>query len=159
MIDQASTPDPFNGADYYECSVSEHLSHETPEEALEYYVDSWCSPDSDVSAVIREIGDITVTAYRRLEVTDRERADWAERAIELVCEQWSEEHGTPDGDDGPSAEALTKARPLMLAAVDALLSGLSVWQCEADATRVYTPEEVERLMRERCSEWFEVANG
>ncbi|OGF52932.1 MAG: hypothetical protein A2Z21_01900 [Candidatus Fraserbacteria bacterium RBG_16_55_9] len=64
LVKKTETSDLFDGADFYDARESEQLTHATPEDAVEEFIDLWLNPESDVSAVIREHSPVKVMAYR-----------------------------------------------------------------------------------------------
>lgn len=148
-------PDPFDGADYYDCSDAESLTHESEDEAIEYLLDGWASPDCDMVALIAEHSPITVTAYRRAEISE---AEWLARALhaaDSVLEGLDEEYGDPDGH-----HALRKDEESLAAALAPVIRAwckehYQPWQCNPSGTRVYEADEVEAMMRKYNKHWFE----
>lgn len=153
--EEASKPDPYDGADYYDCNDAESLTHETESEAIEYLLDSWATPDCDMVALIKEHSPITVTAYRRAEIPE---AEWVARALhaaESILEGLDDEYGDPDG-----RHALSKDEMSLGAALDPVIRSwckehYQVWQCNPCGKREYSAEEVEAMMREENPGWFE----
>lgn len=125
-----STSD-FDTADFYDCRDNEQLTHETPAEAIEDFLDHNAEPGCDYAALIREHAPVTVKAHRRAVVResfiDAQARDCAERAAEA----FSDEFGNPDGDDdGMDADAFKDALPLFRQAVVQLYEHANVWTCE-----------------------------
>lgn len=147
--------DPFDTADYYECSENiESLSHDSPEEALETYLDGYMEPDCDAEAVIRKNCPVTCTAFTRTSVPPGQARKWAEAFADLLNEWWpEEEYGDPDADaDGPGDKRFIEdVTPVIQAAIDRT----HVWQCQKVGTRTYSADEVLTMMRAEVPDWFE----
>ena len=101
----------FPKADYYDCCDSETLSHDTPEEAIEYLIDNSGLPRETMDEIIKRLAPVTVTAYVRQVVTDGWIRAIAGSVVEDVVERWEEDFGDPDGvaGDALKAEAVTRA--------------------------------------------------
>lgn len=144
----AETPSPT----FYDCRDSEQLSHESPEDAILEYIDTLAEPSKPVEDTIRELGSITVTAYRRVKVGD----DWIEmqarRLAERLGEEFSERFGDPDGDD--CDEQIAESWRDFVPAVRAAIGKARVWSCEPCGKHVYSVNEVLELARRMCPEWF-----
>jgi hypothetical protein len=156
MTEAAEKPEPFDVADYYDCRESEELTSETVEEELEQFIDRNLSPECDVTEEIRKICPIEVVALSRKEITEHFVRRVAEECYARLAELFHEEYGEIEGDyvdfDKESAEQVM--RDFVPVVRKAAARG-HVWQCEQVGKREYDFEEVLRLMREHCPEWFE----
>lgn len=149
------TPSRFDLADYYACSPDEeHLSHSSPEEAIEEQLDFYGGGSGNAEEVIRLEGNVTVYAYSRKAVDPSLAQRWACGLADTLNEWWSEEeYGDPDGDaDGPGDRAFVTA---VTTAIQEAIARTTVWACEAAGVRTYTSEVVLAMMREHNPEWFE----
>jgi hypothetical protein len=168
MTETTDKPDPFETAEFYTCNEDQEiLTLESWEEAIAEVVDDldiryWQDlnnndkVDDGLVAAIRHNGPITVYAHSRETVTDAFVERQAERALEHIAEDFGENYGDPDNyehdfDDG----AVKLALPAMISAIRAFLSHASVWRCEKVGERIFTPDEVEALMREHNPDWFD----
>ena len=145
----------FDSADLFTCDDEpEDLTFESPEEAIEAFVNMWAEPDEhigscagpapyDLPDLARRVGPVTVFAYRRRQVEDSWYQSVASRVVELIEEQWGEDYGDPDGDFEACPEAAeAKARAWLR---DLLRDAVS-WRCECVAERTYSVEEIEELL-------------
>jgi hypothetical protein len=149
------TPKPiFPDADYYDCSDPEELSHDTPEEAITYYLDGFATHKMTAEEALKEIRrEVTVTCYRRRKVTEAEIEHWASNLLESLGESFSDEHGNPN-DDHPCDPFPEGAEKIMHDAVKAILEKAKVWSCEDVGEVTLTPDQVEQMMREENPHWF-----
>jgi hypothetical protein len=156
MTEAAEKPEPFDIADYYDCRESEELTSETLQEALEDFIDGNLSPPSNVTEEIRKLCPIEVVAYSRKEITEHFVRNVAEECYARLAELFHEEYGEPESDyggfDKESGEEIMRD---FLPAVRKAAARGTVWQCDKVGKREYDFEEVLRLMREHCPEWFE----
>jgi hypothetical protein len=149
--------DDFDTCDFYDCRDAENLTHTSPEEALDAFVDAMCVPNSPILPQLQALGDVTVTGFRPSKV-DPTWVTRAQRAlVEHLLEMWDEEYGHSEN------------QTLVPVAVDALLISaaetlvgvvttcLEPWACKAVATRTYTNDEILALMREEHPDWFAYA--
>jgi hypothetical protein len=149
----------FDTATYYDCVDSEEYSHETPEDAVEAYLDGFMTPNCDAEKTIREtlagVGSehLTVKAYNRSEVPPK----WVDAvACQLVAcanDAWREEYGDPDG-DGFDAQATKYLGEEFARALQWVIAQEQVWACSKCGERRYTVEEVLALMRTHNPGWF-----
>jgi hypothetical protein len=147
----------FPEADFYDCEDAEHLSHESPEEAVEYAIDRWATPKSDMVKIIAEHAPITVTCYRRMLLDEKDHERIARSCADQAAEAWAEDWGDEDGTDGYQIvdADIKRALPQFVAAVRALYSGKEPWCCEPIARVPLDEEQVEAMMREHAPEWFD----
>lgn len=150
--------DKFKGieAKWWDCTDPEVLTHTDPVSALEACVEHHLEPGRDAMDVIREMGSISVDAYRERLHTPGEISEAAERALDAATEALDDdEHGHPEGDQPMfTVEVLAKHLPAFEAAVRALLAEGRVWQCEVFQSVELSPDEtIEILLTER-PEWF-----
>ena len=146
----------YENATYYDCRGNESLEHETPEDTIAELIECYLEPGCDVARIIEERGPITVTAYKRNEVSESWIRNTAEYLAGDAAERFCEEYGNPDGDtDDVPEEAVKRAAEFMEAGIRAMAQAATVWQCETCGERTYQPAEVEALMRAERSEWFE----
>ncbi len=148
----------FPEGKFYECSDPEVLNHETPEEALEAYLDADLNPQMTVAEVVACIRErpITVTAYNPMEIGDKQIEIWADRLLESLGEHFSEEHGNPD--DGPCDAFPDDAEQVMREAVRTIVRRAHVWGCESVGEVTLSPDEIEAVMREHRPDWFRSAS-
>lgn len=149
--------DAFDNAALYDCrDGAEQLNHESVEEAIEAEVERHCSLDCDVAKVIASMGELTVTAYVREEVTPIWIHDQCDRMVESLAEAFSEDFGDMDGDgEDMSNEACAALASAIEPIVRAALSKVHVWRCRDVGTRTYDDDEVLAMMREHRPDWFE----
>lgn len=139
-----STSD-FDTADFYDCSDDEELSHTTPEEAIEAYLDGW--EEEFTLEFIRNHAPIKVRALRRWRVQDMDIEHVADHAIEYAREHFGEHFGDPNGGwDGMTLAAAQDALPLFRSAVRRLYSHAQVWTCSEVASREYSVEEIAEML-------------
>ena len=147
----------FENAKYYDCKDSEHLTHETSEEAILDYFEGYSG--KDLLEYIKDICPIKVNAYNPRVIDGAMVLDCAERAMEAVVEILSnyEEYWDPDGDTGCglSKEDIEKATAAIIPVITELFAKADVWGCEIVATRKYSAEDVEDLIRKDNSDWFD----
>lgn len=149
-----SSVDTYDSADYYSCIDSEEYSHESPEEALEYFLDGQLDPGCDTEAVIRACGPVKVTGFKREAVEPDWTSRLSERLVDQVNEAWSDEYGNPDGPGLPhDAEAFLATR--FKEALDLIIAEQTVWACDECGARTYSVEEIIELMKEHRPDWFE----
>lgn len=154
-----STAD-FDGADYFSTDEDcETLEHEHPVSAIEYLVDGYGARES-IAAVLDEIGDVTVYAWRRKAVHELEWRAFGFRAAEVMAESFDEEYSDPD--EGVLSQAAVHEPTLAKELGEVFRRHVTddgkhdpVWYCEKVAERVYTRAEVETLLREENQGWFE----
>jgi len=158
MTTAATPPEPWDHADYYDCSPdAESLSSESPEEAIEACLDWGTAPGADVEAFIAECSPIEVFAWTRKCVTDAALKLWVYDLADRLNERWVEdEYGDPESDlygnrtppgDDVFAEALM---PILEAAV----KRAHVWHCDGIGKREFSKEQVIAMMREHVPHWF-----
>lgn len=141
----------------------ESLIHESPTGYLVDLVDGWLYPNQppeQVLAVIREHSPMLVTAYQRYSVTDEELRSIcehvAECALDNLLERWEEEGlGDPAHRQDPPKDASGRIAAVLMSVV----RQLHVWRCDPIADCEYQADEVERILREECPEWFEGGTG
>jgi hypothetical protein len=145
----------FPDGDFYSCSDPETLTCTEPEEALEQYLDGDLDPKMTVAEVVASIRarPITVTAYKPMEISDKQIETWADRLLETLAEDFSEEHGDPDG--GPGDGFPSDAEKVLREAVTSIIRRSRVWSCAVVGKVTLTPDQIEELMREWCPDWFE----
>lgn len=155
-----SARDKFKGirADFWDCQDAERLTHLDPISALEAIVDCHREIESSTEATIREMGEISVDAYRRAELTEQHVDDAIDRALEAAREALEEESEL--GDDESSAhpmfsiDVLFQQRPAFEAAVRAMAAKAKVWKCELAISIALTPDETIEILRGERPEWF-----
>lgn len=151
----ATPKTPYELADYYACEDSDQLEHDTEEEAIERYLDSYMSPTCDVAAIIAEHCPLTVQAWTRKVIPPSVAGYLADRLADELNEWWSDEdYRDPDGDrrDGPGDKKfIHDITPLLSSA----LERVQVWTCDRTGTKTYELDEVLAMMRSACPGWFE----
>ncbi len=148
------SPDAFDNAELYDCCDSEALTHTTPEEAVEAWLDGWMEPGCDVLAVIRERGECEITAYRHETVDAQDIDSIANGLLDDLSDWFSRTLGNPNGSDSDD-EARKGSLPFMRQAVQEFVAASRVWRCERVATRTLEADEIEAMMREYNPSWFE----
>jgi hypothetical protein len=134
--------------DFYDCNPdTERLTHESPEDALVYWIDSLCTPGCDVSALVREHTPVTVYVHNRGEVSQRWLDSMVQNTLERVGEEFVEEYGDPDGlcDDDLVAELEVKAK--LREALSEFVATGNVWHCEKVAEVTLDADQVEGILR------------
>lgn len=144
--------DPFDGADYYDVGDDiEDLQAESVEEALERWGDAWQEPGADTEQLIRQHAPVVVTAYRRRVVTEQYMKSFAYGLAEHLAEQFDQEFGDPDGHHLLDiTDFCNDVLPLIRKTVERH----SVWQCEKAGERTFEADEVVRMLKQTCPEWF-----
>lgn len=154
-VTEEKKTDPYDHADYYECSGrTEQLSWESPELAIERFLDDDMQPGCDVEAVIRRNSPLTCTAYARKEVPRNMASSWARALVDQLNDYWTDqEFGDPDGEPDVlgGTELVEALTPIIQAAIDRT----TVWACDAVGERTYEAEELIAMMREESPHWFE----
>lgn len=139
---------------------AESLSHTDLRDAVEEYVDGFLSPGCDTEAILREkVSPLTIYGYARAEVTDQRLADLANDLADNLQERlddgyddWSDPNGNHQviTDDGKAKLAehfctvLREHRGLIVP-----------WGCEVTKTVTVEGDELVRMVREICPDWFE----
>lgn len=158
------TPDPFDGAAFYDARESERLTHTEVEDAVSEacemavagrFADGKWGTGAEVEAEIRRACPMTIEAFRRKEVTDAWVQRAAARAAEVVQESFAEEFGDPEGD----GDALAPLAGLLAPAVRTAVTGVEVWACEVVAARSFSADEVVEMMRKWNPDWFDENSG
>lgn len=153
--------DKFNGikADFWDCMDSEVLTYLDAISAIEACIESHIDRASPVEVQIREMGPISVEAYRKRQHSTSDLDDAVDRAIDEAREALEdEEHADPNGDHPMfTVDALAKHRPAFEQAVRALAADAKVWQCEVAQSVELTPEEVIEIMLSERPEWFDAS--
>jgi len=152
--------DKFNGiqADFWDCADVDRLTHLDAVSALESVVDSHRAHDQTTEETVREMGEISVEAYRRAKHPATDIDDATDRALEVAREMLDDETelGDPEGERPMfSIDVLAKHRPAFEAAVRALAADAKVWQCDLVQSVELTPDETLEILRVERPEWFE----
>lgn len=121
---------------YWSVRDVEQLSCESPEEALEEWLDDIDEDEATLAARC----PVTVTGYARRVVDGAEY--YVERMVERLAEDLCEEYGDPDGDNVLSADAEGQLRADITAALQKAFASAVPWQCEPLETRTYSADEV-----------------
>ena len=145
----------FPKAAFYDCMDSDSLSHTSPEEAVESYLEGLLYPCTGLTTEkLAAAGSVTVGCYEREEIPPKFASSLAAYLVERLDDEFAEsEYANQDGDAEPARKAA--AHPHMLAAVEAYLKAEPVWPCKKVKEVTLTPEQVEAMMREHCPEWFD----
>jgi len=146
----------FPDVEFYSCTDGERLEYESPEEAIESWVDGWLSPGCDTAKIVHETLPVTtVGCYKRSVIPDKWKVDLVERLLDELDERFADsDFADPDG--APDNEAKTAAAKAMREAVDAYLDKAGVWACEQVAEVELDKEQVEAILRAHCPEWFDL---
>ncbi len=145
----------FPVGEFYSCTDEEHLTCQCPEEALEQFLDGYLSPECDVAAVIREIGEVTVKAYQPVVLSEESIGALALQLVERARDQWREKCGDPDGDVDLEPGPLAETEKQISAILTELFATQTPWSCEQCGEVTLTPEQVDGIMRDECPEWFD----
>lgn len=139
--------------DIYDADTEpERLIHDDPLEAIEAKCDD-VDASEGLTAAIRSLAPLTVTAYKRERVTDAWVQGVAERVIDRVSEDFDEAYGDPEDFD---AIAVTdQHRALAQSLVRTMTRAAHVWRCEPSGEVTLTADELEALMRIECPEWWD----
>lgn len=143
-------------ADFWDCQDAEVLTFLDPISALEACVENH-RDERATEDVIREMGTISVSAYKRKTITEGLVRSLADTALDTVVEELDEngEHGDPDGDHPLfSVDVLAKHRGAFESAVRALVADAKVWQCEVSRTVELSPDETIEILLVERPEWF-----
>jgi hypothetical protein len=135
----------------------DRLTHLDPISSLEAFVDNRRSHDHLTEETIREMGTITIHAYRRRIPSLENIEDAIDCALESARESIEDysELGEPDGSRPMfTIDALAKHRPAFEAAVRGLLADAVIWRCDSAATFELTPAETIEILLVERPEWF-----
>ncbi len=146
--------DPFDSCDYYDTDEStDSLTHDRPNGAIEYHFDELHEKGVSILECIAKRGPVTVYGFDRQVVSDEEIESYARRAAETVAEAFDEEYGDPH--DTVHAVNIHDLADALLPAIKEQIGKTTVYSCERVAERVYSPAEVEAVLRAECPQWFE----
>ena len=141
----------FDSADLYSCDDSaETMDAESPAQAM---VERYEQTDHE-GPVHFTNGGLTVYAYKRSEVSEREIERWSESALEGFCESHTDEYEPEGCDDWFSDADLTACRKAVAKAFRKLLASRPSYACDPCGEREYTQEEALAMMRECAPELF-----
>lgn len=147
-----------NEAVYWDAMQRDRLDHETLEEAVLEYVESY-SPDGAkaLKEWIEDLDDIEVNGYSRTDFTGTNYAqNEAFEASERFVQSIEEEFGDPEGEmESFSPEVLTELRKDLEAAYAKALSKAITWRCEQTTVKKVPSEEVLQIVKEWNPEWLE----
>jgi hypothetical protein len=155
--------DRFNGIkpDYWDCEGSEVLTHLDPISALEAIVENHAAPfrgdeQRPIEDVIREMGTITVSAYRRSVITEEMIRDGADVALDALVEHLEEQDLSDDSGDHPlfSVDVLAQHRAAFQDVIRDLAMRAKIWRCEVSQTVELSPDEALEILRVERPEWF-----
>lgn len=154
--------DRFNGidAELWDGKDSDRLIHLDPISALEDLIGSRTNRASPMEDQIRELGPVSIEAYRRAAITPQHIDDAVDAALEEVRQSLEEDAELGDPEDGRPmfpVDVLAKHRPAFESAVRELTRDASVWACELVTSVELTPEEALEILRVERPEWFEPA--
>jgi hypothetical protein len=144
----------FENADWYDARNQDHLQHDSYQEEIEALVDSHCEPGCDVREVIAKLGEVTVRAFDKQGVTDKWIEDEAATLVEYAMEHFDEVYGGEDPSE-LSTEEQAHFQSRMQAVVGDIVAKLTVYPCDEVASRTFSPEEIETMMRTHRPDWFE----
>lgn len=123
----------------------ERLTCESPEEALEEWLDSRYCPEAEADVAAK--CPLFVTGYTRKKIEGAET--YAEEAVERLRELLYDEYGDPDGDhDILSEEVEKKLTEEITAAIEKALASAVSWRCEPTERHRFDAEEVIAALRE-----------
>ncbi len=141
---------------FWDCRDAENLTHSSPEEAIEEYLDYLYEKDVSLLDQIKKICPLKVTGYAREEITPEFISGMAHRFAEKFTEEIEEEYGDPEGDHPMLSPEDEKSLPVAFQlAFSQILAKATVWRCKVVETKTFTAEEVETMMRESNPSWFE----
>jgi acyl carrier protein phosphodiesterase len=154
MTDQPTIP----AGEFYDCCDSEGLEHESPEEAVEEFLDAFMTPGCDVAAVIRKRAPVRIVAFRKRALAEEWLKRVARRCLDDAGEQFAEEYGDPEDmvSDGLDLAAHSDALQGMVAALRGLFKHARAFQCEEVGRAYLAAPAIEAMMREHRPEWFDV---
>jgi transcriptional regulator of met regulon len=154
----AMCEDKFANAKFYDARDREILSVQDPEEEIVEYFDGESLHGQELLDKIAEDCPLTVNAMNPREITDEMIAHCAEQAMERATEaliEDFEEYWSPDGDDTVlKKEDVDKATAAVTEILRELFTKVKVWGCEVVATRDYSAQEVEAILRRDQPDWF-----
>lgn len=150
----------FEDADCFDCEEGDRVRFDTALEALEAMLDEselcFCGEASrylDTTTLF-----LSVRAYKRMSVDDKQRERWAGHLVESLREWFSEDHANEDGDDllDPDHEQqlLTKSSEL----VSWYLDHVRVWQCTQLRTWTFDNDDLRELVAELRPDWLTRVN-
>lgn len=147
--------DAFDNANYYTCRSPELLTHTDVEDAVMEYFEYDSEPGEKILDTIKAACPLEVRAYSRQVIPDAEISANLERAVESLVENLDEEYGDPDGDEGADKKAQDALVEQLTPLVQQWIKDhYSVWACTQVASKSYSAEEVEAILREHFPEWF-----
>lgn len=143
------------GGDYYDCRDSETLEYETPAEAVAGFMDGFGVAGESISDTLKRIGNITVSVYRREEVSPGVASFFSSRLQDCLGDLFDESGYANPEDSSVDDDALEAAMPHLEAAVRAFIDKQHVWACKRIAEVKLTSEQAEALLRAEMPEVFE----
>lgn len=146
----------FPNADYYDCLESEELTHESPEEAVEYWLDNLAEKGVDILTCIRQNSPCVVAAYNQEKITEKDLSYLTDQLLEKADEYWLENYAGPDVDEGFSKKALSEAKTLILPILKTLFASQPVWNCVAIGEVSLDATQIEAMMRRYNPHWFDL---
>jgi hypothetical protein len=141
----------FDDCDFYTALDAEHLTHESPGEAIEDLLATAGNVGETTRAFVeRDGGEVVVDGYKRAEVTDEWLKGLSTHLAERVAEDFSDDLGDPDGDgDGLTKDVIAKLTTAIADAIGPIVRAEGVvWRCSKVASRTYTADEVVSLIGE-----------
>lgn len=150
--------DPFDGADYYDCTGSEILVHGVVADAITEHVDNAYEPGVPVAEIIKRLSPIAVRAYRKAAIGPAQIDRWTNQMIDHLDEMISEEDALCDpesGDTGVTRSVAHSVRVKLRPLVEEYAADVDVWHCDLDGERTYSAEEVEAICRKMHPHWFD----
>jgi hypothetical protein len=147
-------------ADLYGVNHPESLSRDTPEEALEEYIEWYLEP-GDVTHQIMELGSVEVTAYNHAPIdASRMARSVAKLLAETAASEWDDEFGGERDEDQLSTKDVEEFEQAAYVALKKLYESRQpfvVIEVSGSALSTVTvpASEILELMIERKPEWFE----
>jgi hypothetical protein len=148
----------FLCAAFYDGMGEEEYRHKSPADALEEVIVERLG-DETSSAQIAGLGPIEIVAYRREDIDAASVRVHVVGAMDVLDEGLAEQYGSRSGEgffDEPTQTALTTS---IFNQVLPMVEKRGAWHCERSASRLYSLEDIQRLLRDRHPTWFARPTG
>ena len=132
-------------ADYYDCKAADVMTCTEIDEAVQEYFEYLDPPDWPK--------EVEVKAFVRKEVSERERRNLAEQALEELIERLDEEYGNPE----EATEFDDVARAVAREFVDKIIANYEIWGCE-ESTKENLQVNTAEWVRKNNPLWLEEAD-
>lgn len=147
---------------FFDCSDSETLSHSTIEDAVEYYIDAFLTPQmtpEETEAEIRRLSPISVDCYARNEWTAIKRSWYTDAVKDYLFDLFDEDEYFSNPDYAVNETMKPENRHKIVAKADELVSVFSEiavpWGCNCIGTILLWEDEAVAMMRRENPGWFE----